>query len=228
VSAISTRYLLPVAALALAAIALTWPRWLQPDLVDPCARPELVRATNRIPGTSSAGEDVERLSRHNLQWSRAEVPNPIYRDMPLEARIIRSFQAHSIAERPTRRLGDSLEAEATEVVWLETPGGRIPVNVVFETAQTPARIVSYLYLVGDEPVRHPFQAMVRDLWSQLFRGREPTTLFIIGGYGPKRRLDEVKDLELAWIADAWQHYRGACVGDDATDVSQSFQSNAVR
>jgi len=227
VSPVSTRYLLPVAALALAAIALTWPRWLQPELVDPCARPDLIRATERIPGTTPLGEDVDRLSRQNLQWSNAEVENPIYRDVPLEARIIRTFRAHSLAERPTHRISDPLEPEAVEVVWLDTPEGRIPINVVLETAQTPARVVTYLFLAGDEPVTHPFRAMIRDLWGQLRRGREPASLIIIGGYAPKRRLDEIKDRQLEWIADAWMHYRRACV-DDAAELSQSFQSNAVR
>lgn len=207
----STLYVPAVAVMALLTIAVTWRGWLDPTLSDPCLRPAELRRLDAVPGTELQPEDLSRLSSDTMQWSRAQIANPERPDQPMEALLVRSYGPGVFRLPPTHYLSRRLESGAVDIERAVEGGDELPIHVVYETAQDPSRVVAYLFIHGNTPVERPFLATVRSSWDQLWNGRLPLTVLVIGGFTPRRTLENVRHREVAWLRDAWHLYRQSCI-----------------
>lgn len=207
----STRFLLPIAALALASGALVWPRWLAPTRVDTCAHPEVLSVTGLIPGSRPEGERRDRLSDDNVQWSEGLVTDARFPRDPMHFRIVRSFNVLKTAERPLGLMPVNVEPEQIRLERVDAPGGPLSVHLVRSTGRDLFHVVAYAFVFGNEPVARPFVAQLQGALRELGNGRRPLTLLLAGGAATPETAPQREEIAIRWIAAAWQHYRGMCL-----------------
>jgi hypothetical protein len=207
----STRFVVPIAALALACGAVVWPRWLQPRRVDPCAHPDVLAVTGLIPGSRPAGERRDQLSAENIQWSEGLVLDESLPRDPMVFRMVRTFNVLKAAERPLGLMPARVEPETARVELVDAAGGPLPVHLVRSSGSTMFQVVAYSFVYGNEPVTHPFVAQVEGALRELRNGRRPLTILLVGGAATPDTAARREELALRWIASAWQHYRGMCL-----------------
>ena len=210
----STRFVIPILALALASGAIVWPRWLRPQRVDPCAHPDVLGVTGLIPGSEPEGERRDRRSDDIIQWSEGRIPDERFPRDPMLFRIVRSYSVLKAAERPLGLMPKVVEPETVRIENLDVPGGPVPVHVVRTSGREAFYVVAYFYAFGNEPVAQPFLAQLAGAWRELWNGRRPLTVFLVGGAATAETAAHREELALRWIGSAWQHYRGMCVGRD--------------
>lgn len=211
----SRRFLLPIAALALACGVVVWPRWLQPRSVDPCAHPDVLTVTALIPGSRPDKERRDKLDADHIQWSEGRINDPQFPRDPLVFRIVRSYSVLKAAERPLALLPEPLEPESVHLEWVEVPGGPLPVHVVRSAGQQSMQIAAYAFVFGNEPIASPFAAQLRGMLRELRDGRRPLTVLLAGGRATFDTAPYRDELAKRWIAAAWEHYRGMCIGGSA-------------
>jgi hypothetical protein len=207
----STRFLLPIAALALACGALVWPRWLAPQRVDTCAHPDVLSVTGLIPGSQPDRKRPESLDAENVQWSQGLVTDASFPRDPMHFRIVRSFNVFKTAERPLGLMPTTVEPERVRVELIDAPGGPLPVHVVRSSGHGLFHVVAYAFVFGNEPVTHPFVAQLRGALRELRGGRRPLTLLLAGGAATPETAQQREEVALRWVASAWEHYRGMCL-----------------
>lgn len=207
----STRFLVPIAALALAGAAVVWPRWLEPRRVDPCARPDVLPVTGLIPSSRPDGERRTQLNADNIQWSEGLVVDESLPRDPMVFRMVRTFNVLKAAERPLDLMPGRVEPETARLELVDTAGGPLPVHVVRSSGRTAFHVVAYAFLYGNEPVPAPFFAQVRGALRELRHGRRPLTILLVGGVATPDTAARREELALRWIASGWQHYRGMCL-----------------
>lgn len=208
---VSTRFVRHVAVLALLAGGVVWTAWLSPDRADPCAHPDVLSVTGLIPGTRPEGERRERLGGNIVQWSEGHIPDPNQPSEPLLFRIVRSYSVLKAAEHPLALLPNQVEPETIRVEQVEAPGGPLPVHVVRTTGATRFHVVVYLFVLGNDPVVHPFAAQLRGAFRDLTEGPRPLTVILAGGSSTKENAGAREELAVGWIVSAWQHYRAMCI-----------------
>jgi hypothetical protein len=208
---ISTRFLLPAAGLALACGAVVWPRWLAPDRVDTCARPDVLSVTGLISGTKPDSENRAKLDADRIQFSEGLVPDEREPRNPLLFRIVRSYSVLKTAEAPLLLMPGRLEAELVRREQVEAPGGPVPVHLVRTSGTEHFHVVAYAFLFGNEPVANPFLAQLNGVLRELRHGRRPLTVLITGGTATPETTPHREAVALRWIASAWDHYRGMCI-----------------
>jgi hypothetical protein len=209
----STRFAVPIVALALASAAFVWPRWLQPRRADPCARPDVLTVTGLIPGSRPKGERRESLSTETIQWSEGLVADESLPRDPLVFRIVRTFDVLKAAERPLGLMPGRVEPETARLQRIDTPDGQLPVHVVRSSGRAVFHVVAYAFLYGNEPVPLPFVAQLRGTFRELTNGRRPLTILLAGGGATPETAPHREELALRWIASAWQHYRSMCLDE---------------
>jgi hypothetical protein len=208
---LSTRFLLPAAGLALACGTIVWPRWLAPDRVDTCARPDVLSVTGLIRGSKPESENRAKLDADRIQYSEGLVPDEREPRHPMVFRMVRSYSVLKSAEHPLGLMPGRLEAERMRRKQLDVPGGPIPVQLVHTSGTEHFHVVAYAFLFGNEPVENPFLAQLAGTLRELRTGRRPLTVLIAGGVATPETAPRREALALRWIAAAWEHYRGLCI-----------------
>lgn len=209
---VSTRFVPHIALLAILTGAVVWTAWLSPRRADPCAHPNVLPVTGLIPDSRPEGERRDRLGGDVIQWSEGRVTGSGRpRELPLFFRIIRTYNVLKAAERPLSLMPKPVEPEKVRVEQVEAPGGPLPVHVVRTTGPLAFHLVAYLYVYGNDPVTHPFEAQLRGAWRELREGQRPLTLFLVGGAATRENAAERERIALGWIVSAWQHYRSMCL-----------------
>lgn len=207
----STRFVVPMVALALACGAIVWPRWLQPQRVDPCAHADVLGVTGLIAGSKPEGERRENRSDDVIQWSEGRIPDERFPRDPMMFRIVRNYSVLKAAERPLGLLPKTVEPEAVRIEHIDAPGGPLPVHMVRTTGRGVFYVVAYVFVFGNEPVAEPFLAQLRGAFRELLHGRRPLTLIFAAGMATPETAAHREELALRWIASAWEHYRAMCV-----------------
>jgi hypothetical protein len=210
VTPLSGRHRVALAGLLLATAAVvSWAR-LTPRANDSCARPEALRATSLITGSTALGERTEDLTAETFQWSEGQVEHPVWRDRPLRFQIIRSYAAPTLYERPVRFAGAKLEPERHDVCEIRAGGDTLPVHLVWDPTREPAVFVAYLFAYRNRPVATPLLAQLRSAIDLLLSGPEPLTLFLITADETDENAPAVEETALRWIGEAWAHFERAC------------------
>lgn len=207
----SGRFLAPIAGLALLCGAIVWPRWLNPQRRDPCARPEVLSVTGLIEGSQPEGERRSNLDADNIQWSEGLVTDASFPRDPLVFRIVRSYGVLKAAEHPVGLMPVRIEPETVRLELVETADGPIPVHVMRSSGREAFHVVVYAFVFGNEPVASPFLAQLEGVLRELREGRRPLTIFLAGGAATPETASHREEVALRWVASAWQHYRGMCL-----------------
>lgn len=209
---VSTRFVPHILVLTALAGAVVWQAWLSPRRMDPCAHPDVLPVTGLIPGSRPEGERRERLSTELIQWSEGRVVAPdTPHDLRLRFRILRTYNVLKSAERPLALLPVKVEPEVVRLESIETPSETLPVHVVRSTGPSTFQIAAYLYVYGNEPVRHPFAMQVRSALQTLREGQRPMTILFVGGPANRENATTREQAALRWITAAWNHYRAMCL-----------------
>jgi hypothetical protein len=208
---LSTRFLLPAAGLALACGAIVWPRWLTPDRVDTCARPDVLSVTGLIAGTKPESENRAKLDADRIQYSEGLVVDEDEPRSPMLFRIVRSYSVLKAAEHPLGLMPGRLEAERTRQERIDAPGGAVPVHLVRTSGTDHFHVVAYAFLFGNHPAENPFLAQLAGALRELRLGRRPLTVLIVGGVATPETVERREALALRWIGSAWEHFRGMCI-----------------
>jgi hypothetical protein len=208
---LSTRFLLPAAALAVVCGAIVWPRWIFPRRAETCLRPEVLSVTGLIPGTEPEGERRELLTADVIQWSEGQIPDEQMPRHPLVFRIVRSYSVLKAAEWPLGLMPVRVEAETNAEKIVDAPGGPIPVHLVHSSGHAEFQLVVYAFLFGNEPVANPFLAQLQGALRELRHGRRPLTVLLAGGVATPETVAHREAVALRWISSAWDHYRTMCL-----------------
>jgi len=209
----STRFLVPIVGLALACGAIVWPRWLHPQRIDTCARPEVLSVTGLIAGSQPEGERRDRLDSDNVQWSEGSIADASFPKDPLLFRIVRSYNVLKTAEHPLGLMPVRVDPEQVRLELLDTPGGPLPVHVMRSSGRNSFHVVAYTFVFGNEPVESPFVAQLRGALRELRDGRRPLTILLAGGAATSETAPHREEVAMRWIASAWQHYRQLCLDE---------------
>ena len=207
----SGRFLVPIAGLALLCGAIVWPRWLNPQRRDTCARPEVLSVTGLIEGSQPGGERRSDLDADNIQWSEGHITDPSFPRDPMVFRIVRSYGVLKRAEHPVGLMPIRIEPETVRLELVDTQGGRLPVHVIRSSGREAFDVVAYAFVFGNEPVASPFLAQLEGALRELREGRRPLTIFLAGGAATSETAPHREEIALRWIAAAWQHYRVMCL-----------------
>jgi hypothetical protein len=221
----SPRFVIPIAGLALAFGAVVWPRWLEPQRRDTCARPDVLSVTGLIPDSQPHGERRESLDAERIQWSEGFVADPLLPRDPLVFRMVRSYSVLKTAEHPLGLMPVRVEPETVRIELVETPEGPLPVHVVRSSGRDAFQIVAYAFVFGNDPIAQPFLAQLRGAFRELRDGRRPLTVLLAGGGATPASATHREAIALRWVAAAWQHYRGLCV-DGAARRSEHAERDA--
>jgi len=212
VTALSTRYALPLLALLAIGLVPISLYQLRPRIDDRCASPETLRVTSQIPGTHAAGERLEEraASPGISQWSEGTVDSPVAGVEPLRFQIVRFTRTTRLYLRPTSIVEGDLEPERHETRRIPTPAGTLPVHVILDFTRPRAAVVAYFFVLGNEPSAAPLLPMVGTAFSQLVRGARPVTLYLVSGEASRVHIDAVTERAQEWLVDAFEAHRRAC------------------
>jgi hypothetical protein len=192
---------------------------------DPCATPDALKATSLIPGSTALGERLESLDGETFQWSEGEVANPLLPRLPMEFQIIRSWDAPRLYNNPIRHAdpgqqqadGDErgrtprLQPEELRVREVEVDGERLPIHLAWDHTDTGgSRLVAWLFVFDDRPVRSPLVAQLRSALGLAFGGPRPLTLVTLAAVAPAQRSAPVEDAAAEWFAGAWRYVARSC------------------
>jgi hypothetical protein len=189
---------------------------------DPCAAPGALKATSLIPGSVALGERLEELGPSTIQWSEGEVAHPLAGRPPMRFQIVRSFDARSLYANPLALaapevVGTSgelqLQPEELRVRVAGDGGAGIPIHVAWdhtEAPRGPSRLVAWLFVFDNAPVRSPLAAQLASAPSLALRGTRPLTLIAISALATEDSAVRVEDAAVAWLVSAWEYAARAC------------------
>ncbi len=226
---VSTRFAGVLIALLGAAAALRVGVLHEARGEDPCAAPGAMKATSLIPGTVALGERLESLGADTIQWSEGEVPNPSFPKLPMQFQIVRSYDAPWIYGRPlsfaawppsvrpeagegTRR-EIAMQTEDLRIRETSVNGATLPIHVAWDHTEAPlgpSRLVAWLYVFDNVPVRSPLAAQLRGAVGLALGGPRPLTLVTVSALASEPTRQPVEDAAVAWLGDAWAYVARAC------------------
>lgn len=194
----STRYAVPIAALATLALIPVVIHGYLGLRVEDCADPAAL-----LPEGNERRE-YELPSPHGVRRVRHWVG--------------RSYDPKQVYYRPAVRVMHEVRPVAERVEWLEADGEALPIHRVIygDTAQasrdlSETRVVAaYLLVYRGEPVANPYLAQLGAAPALLLRGRLPMTLFFTGAFVPAEDVEWAEEQSREWLISSWRAYRTAC------------------
>ncbi len=200
------------ALLALCLLALAPIAWKQsrPLRHDPCRTPGALLDVGAVPGATARGQRLDRVDDTVVQWSEGVIDRERSRAQ-MEFQWVRSFDARGLYENPTLLLKTEIEPEEHVLALREVDGTRLPVHVVRDGAQRPARMAAYLFVYGNEPVETPFLYALRSSARQFFTGTLPLTAILVEAPARRRVDPRAEQKAVAWIEAAWRHHARSCL-----------------
>jgi hypothetical protein len=199
---------------------------------DPCASPGALKATSLIPGTTALGERLEALDADVIQWSEGEVANPVFARVPMRFQIVRSFAApelyveplgYAALQDPRMAAGGPsamatsgelhLQPEELRVREVVVGGAALPIHVAWdhtEAPRGPSRLVAWLFVFDNEPVRSPLSSQLENALSLAVGGPRPLTLVTVSALASRERAAQVEDAASAWLGQAWTYVARSC------------------
>lgn len=209
---VSTRYLPAALALILLALVPVAIHSYAGRVHDDCAAPAALEDMDAVLGSFDVVQRQEKVRGSFLQWTQGRVEPAGFGVEPMEFRVVRSATPRRIYLGPTSLLGKKIEPDEIGVRWIEVDGERLPIHTgtAYHHSKGALQVASWLYVYGGRPVASPFRAQLASALPQLFQGTTPLTIFLISGYGPRRRIDVVSGPSDEWLASAWRHYASVC------------------
>lgn len=221
----STRFAAALVAILGAAVGLRIGVLERARGEDSCASPSSLKATSLIPGTVALGERLEAFDEKTVQWSEGEVPVRATPSLPMRFQIIRSYDAPSLYGNPLALAdwpplgsagagaGHAMQAETLRLRTTASQGTDLPIHVAWDHTQAPrgpSRLVAWMYVFDNAPVRSPTAAQLRAALHLATRGPRPLTLLIVSAYATERSATDTEDAAVAWLGDAWAYVASAC------------------
>ena len=207
-TAISTRFVIPMLVLLTLALVPVARAVLAPNRVDDCADKNILLEADRIDPNSTVEEVRTGSRRSYLATGRIQPTHR--RQAPLEYTITR---AHGLPRRflhPSRPI--SLEPDRHELVWLEVDGDRLPVHMAYQTIDRGTHFAAYFFAYENTPVTGAFWTRARMALSDMVHGTKPLTLVSVTGSAGQLYLERTEERAREWLAAAWKHHRAACAG----------------
>jgi hypothetical protein len=158
----------------------------------------------------------ERWPRHAdalVRWAEGSVGSGATQSrLPLQYRIIRSFDSRWLYTRPARFIERRFEVDDLRLEWVESGETRLPIHLDMQDAGEFLKIVAYLFVYDSRPVAHPFRDQFARIPRLLLRGSQPLTLFLVAGSFPRAQLPEGEAHAVDWLTTAWRRYHAMCPG----------------
>ncbi|MDJ0848361.1 MAG: hypothetical protein QNK04_08295 [Myxococcota bacterium] len=197
-----------VALLVVAAVPVLLATF-RPGRWDDCADPEALRDVGRLLEGTATRDDQAFLRRHLFQRHEATLP-AVPGLHPLRVRVVRSDEVRYPFDQQTKFLKVPMDPERSEVRWVDAPGGRVPIHLVYANQAGAIRVVASLFVYDGQPVDSLLRMQIRSAPRQLMAGRRPITLFQVDGFGPPRRQAQLEDAAIAWVLSGWRAYGKLC------------------
>jgi hypothetical protein len=207
---ISTRHttLLIALLLPVAAVVLAQSYWVRP--VDDCLLPFAWQDADRIPGSSGAAQDPDRVTGPILQWTEGEVPTAPEEVKALEFRIIRSSSPKDLYQAPQSFLREDIQSMRTELHWVDAGEQKLPVHVAYGHTELEIQMGYQLFVYAGRPVETPYFAELLASPAALIGGRRPLTLVSISGAAQAPFFVATDEQAKQWIAKAFAYYQEVC------------------
>ena len=210
---VSTRFLLPIAALCALALLAILPRWASPTLIDTCHDPNRFSDVTRIPGSRAdyghRAPDRE-LRLHDLA---GEIDNPVAPSVPIRFRLMRDFDTSMLTVHPAARVEASFEPETAKTRVVTVEGRPAEITLVTGPRSEVIQIGAYVFVTDAGPTSSPIGAQLRHLFTKFTTLRRPTTLIAAHGIAPRSRTGVLEDRLVEWVAGALEHHRESCEGE---------------
>jgi hypothetical protein len=125
-------------------------------------------------------------------------------------RVVRSLEPSEFYMRPVRYLESMPFPPEPKLRWTEVGSHRLPVQFVTRYDPAATHLAAYMFVYDSRPVVHPFPVSLANAIPDLMNGTRPVTFFLIYGAAPDRRLPELEEKALEFMADAWSYYDRVC------------------
>jgi hypothetical protein len=209
--ALSSRFVLGIAALAaLAAIPVAIHANHRTD-VDDCGDPAALRAALLIPGSRPELGDPKHRAGELMRATGTIEPALSRFAPPLRYAIVRSFEPAEITHSPGRIVDGHLEAQKQELRWIERGDERLPVHWLEEHTRGMPAFAGFFFVYENRAVASPYRTLLGSALRRLTGGPRPISVFVVGGTTPASLVDEAQQQAEDWLFAAWSHYREVCL-----------------
>ena len=207
---LSNRYALPLLALLLLALVPVAIHSYGDFRTDDCADPAALADLSRMGQVLDVQENVGRRTGSRIQWTDG-VFAPVPPGLPrMRFRVVRSVEPSDFYMRPVRFLESMPFPPEPRIRWIDAGSQKLPVQFVYRYVSGAGRVAAYMFVYDARPVVHPFPASLANAIPDLLSGTRPVTFFLIYGAAPQRRLPELEEKALEWMAAAWSYYDRVC------------------
>lgn len=177
---------------------------------DPCRDPEGLKRIDFVTDPESVQQPERWITALRTQWTAAWTGEGGLNDPRLRVRIVREFSVFALWVHPTLVIRENYVPDLSEVQWIETEAGSLPVHFEYKYSESRARLVAYAYVYGMEPVVNPAAAAVVNSWRSALFGTPPLTLFLASGYIEHGSMPALRAGAARWLADAFEHFQQVC------------------
>ena len=178
--------------------------------VDPCRDPEGLKRMDFVTDPDSVQQPERWITPLRRQWTAAWTGEGGLSDPRLRLRIVREFSVFALWVHPSLVIRENFVPDVSQVEWIETEAGSLPVHFEYKYSGSRARLVAYAYVYGMEPVANPAAAAVLNSWRAALFGTPPLTLFLASGYIEHGNVPALRAGAARWLSNAFEHFQNVC------------------
>ena len=208
----STRFLVPIVAMAALALLIILPRWVSPSLVDTCRNPQRFADITRVPGSAADYQHEVPDRALRLQDLAGEFDNPALPEHPGRFRVMRDYAASALARRPTARVESEFEPETAKSHFVTIGDRESEIALVTGPRMDFVQVGAYSFVAGSQAVANPTGSLLRQAFTDFSMARRPTTLIVAYGLAPRSRTDLLEARLIEWVSGALLHHQESCEG----------------
>lgn len=205
-TALSPRFAVAAMVLFIVSAIPVWFHQTQAPTYDSCADPDafflapkLGGATMRMPQPRNRTS----ISVEGRMYTKAS--------SPLNVIVFRTHESSRFYASPMSFGFDSMAyIIPREIRWLEIDGDVLPVHWSSYIMEGRVYIEAYLYVQGEQPIRHPLQSGLRLAAAQLVEGTRPLTVMIASADGDADDSPALSRATEEWFTQAWLQMKGSC------------------